>query len=124
MHFESSWETMYTFETAKFRLTWQIRDDDDVDFSFDDTGEVRAKVDSGEWRAFESRIAVYHKQSGWLFGEATLGGSIYENPRNLRDHIGCQGKYGSYFRGMVSEAVAEARRTLANLQNIQLRDTK
>jgi hypothetical protein len=124
MYFEPSWETMYTFETAQFHLTWQIRDHDDVDFSFDETGEVRAKVYSGEWRAFESRIAVYHKQSGMLFGEATLGGSIYENPKDFRDHIGCRGKYGSYFRGMVSEAVAEARKTLASLQNVQLRGTK
>jgi hypothetical protein len=106
-------QTMYKFKTKNFVLEWAIEPDYDCDFSFDETGETAEKVRSGEWECFSSRITVTHKATGAVLGEDWLGGSIYANPEDFRDHVGAQGKYGSYFRDMVSSAVSEARKEWA-----------
>ena len=116
-------ETMWTFETRNFRVVWTITPCYDIDLSWDDTGEAAEKITNGEWDAFDSQIRVYHRPTGLELGAAYLGQSIYANPAEFRDHIGIKAKsrqdgcnYGSYFSGMVREAVAEARATLAQLK--------
>jgi len=107
-------ETMWTFETARFRATWAIEPDDDCDLSFDETGETADNIRSGLWRCFTSRVMI--ELDGQEIGTDYLGGSIYANPEEFRDHIGINVKsrrdgknYGSYFSDMVRQAIAEAR---------------
>lgn len=112
---------MWSFETANLRVVWDITPDEDVDTSFDETGETQAKLDSGEWQAFMSRMRVLHKGTGAELGCEYLGGSIYADPAEFRDHIGARGKYGSYFKDMVGTACEEARESLRKLQTVRVR---
>jgi hypothetical protein len=117
MHYETLWK----FETANFRVEWAITEEPDPDFSFDDSGETADKVASGEWTCFLSRMRVVHVPTGATLGEDFLGNSIYANPAEFRDHIGAQGKYGSYFRDMVRSSVAESRDAMRKMQGIRVR---
>lgn len=105
------WETRWTFNLARFRIEWATTPDYDCDLSFDDTGETREKIESGEWECFTSRMAVFF--DGEMIAADYLGGSIYANPDEFRDHLGRNaGGYGSYFSDMVREAVRDARHVL------------
>lgn len=109
-------KTMWTFETRNFRIEWTIAPDDYVDLSWDETGETAEKLESGEWTAFESELTVTHKETGFVFGSDYLGGSIYADPADFRDHFGMNGKHhGSYFSDMVRGAIADARETIKKL---------
>jgi hypothetical protein len=117
------YETLWTFKTANFVVTWSVAPDDDLDLSFDETGEVKEKLESGEWTAFVSRMRVMHRETGAVLGEEFLGGSIYADPREFRDHIGLhssRNNYGSYFRDMVHAACKEARTAMAKLQDVKV----
>lgn len=114
--------TLWTFETAHLRVSWQIEPDMDLDLSWDDSGEVADKIDSGEYTAFQSRISVTHKDTGAVLGETFLGGSVYADPEDFRDHLGSNaGRWGSYFSDMVREACKQARETLRVMQSIPVR---
>ena len=113
--FDPEWH----FHTKNFLIRWSIAPDYDLDLSWDETGEVRAKLESDEYVAFISKMEVIHKPTGNVIGEDYLHGSIYENPRDFRDHIG--NRHGSYFSDMVRSAVHEARGTIARIQAINLR---
>ena len=105
-------EVMWTFETARFRVEWQVQLCDDLDLSWDDTGETRDNIESGLWCAFDSAVVVYFDDRE--IGADYLGESIYEDPSDFRDHIGMNAKnHGSYFSDLVRNAIAEARKTLA-----------
>lgn len=118
----SEWEIMWTFETANFSVEWAITPDYDLDLSWDEDGEVRAKLESGEYQSFGSRVTVTHKATGEIIGEDSLWGSIYADPREFRDHIGARGRWGSYIRDLVSGACSEARKRVQALHAIQLRE--
>lgn len=108
---------MWKFETAQFRVIWSIEPDDYPDTSWDETGETAENLRSGLWECFTSCVSVIHKPTGIVLSEDYLGGSIYENPKDFRDHFGCRTKgYGSYFSDMVRSAVKDARETLSELQ--------
>lgn len=79
-------ETLWAFSTANFRVEWQVSPCTDLDLSFDDTGETAEKIASGEWLAFDSAVRVFYR--GAEVGCDYLGQSIYEDPRDFRDHIG------------------------------------
>lgn len=112
------WEEMWRFETARLVVKWEITPDYDVDLSWDETGETRDNLESGLWQCFLSRVRV--ALDGRVIGEDYLGGSIYENPSDFRDHIGMNARgHGSYFSGMVREAIREARKTLANAPRVR-----
>lgn len=101
-------ETLWSFQTKNFRVTWSIEPDHDCDISFDETSETRDKLASGEWQCFSSKVAVFY--DGNEIGADWLGGSIYANPADFRDHIGMNSKgHGSYFSDMVRAACREAR---------------
>lgn len=115
---------MWTFKTRNFRVEWSLSPCEDLDLSWDDTGETRENLESGLWEAFDSKITVYFR--GAEIGCAYLGESIYENPSDFRDHIGINMKsrvdgrnYGSYFSDMVREAISEARKTLADMPELR-----
>lgn len=105
-------DRVWAFETANFRVECYFAPDDDVDTSFDETGETQENLASGLWQAFRSEVRVIHKETGLKLGEDHLGGSIYEKPLDfIKEHYGCRPKgFGSYFPDMVREAIAEARR--------------
>ena len=81
-----AWETMWEFSTARFRVSWDIMPDYDTDLSFDESGEVRAKLESGDYQCFQSRMLV--EFDGRAVGVDYLGASIYDDPADFRDHIG------------------------------------
>lgn len=114
------WETMWTFSTPNFSVSWQITECQDLDLSWaEDDGETLRKLQDGIYTAFDSRIVVYC--NGEEVGCDYLGQSIYENPKDFRDHIGSRGKYGSYFTDMVRSAISEARKSVLKLQKIHVR---
>src|SRR5215510_10725171 len=94
---------MWKFETANFRVVATIEPDNDLDLSWDNSGEVREKLASGFYEAFATSVRVYMR--GALIGEDHLGGSIYERPADFfREHFGLAARsredgknYGSYF---------------------------
>jgi hypothetical protein len=108
---------MWGFKTDRFTVRWDIWPDDNVDTSFDETGETQRNIDSGKWQAFTSRVSVF--LDGVEIAADYLGESIYENPADFRDHIGSQGKHGSYFTDMVRTAIADARTYLEGVPTMR-----
>jgi hypothetical protein len=113
--------TLWTFKTKNFAVIVDADyDEDTLDLSWDETGEVAEKIDSGEWAAYTFRARVLDRNTGAELGVDFLGASIYADPQDFRDHIGLAIKsradgrqYGSYFMDMVATAIEEARVTYA-----------
>lgn len=103
---------MWEFNTRNFSVRWYITECIDPDLSWDEGGYFKKSLEQGDSIAFNSEIAVFYK--GRKIGADYLGESIYENPKEFRDHIGMKGKrYGSYFSDMVRNAINQARETLS-----------
>jgi len=118
---------IWQFETAQFRVTVHTLPCDDLDLSWDEDGEVRAKLGTGEFEAFDVHATCIHLPSG-VHGDSYLGGCIYADPREFRDNVGMRVKsrrdgcyYGSYFSDLVHECIADCRRSVAAVQNIRIR---
>ncbi len=112
------WETMWCFHTRNFSISWQIAPEEFYQYDGDDeNGEIQRKINNGEYYAFMSRVVVL--LNGTEVGADYLGGSVYATPSEFRDHIGSQGKYGSYFTDMVRQAISEARKTLGNVPKLR-----
>jgi len=114
---------IWQFNTKNFiaRMSCDY-DQDTVDLSWDDTGEVAEKLASGEWACYTFHAEILERATGNTIGEAYLGGSLYANPEDFRDHVGAKGRHGSYFTDMISEAISEARKTYAT-ERPRLRET-
>lgn len=115
---------IYTFNTKHFVVRMSCDYDEDWDASFDETGETARKINTGEWSAYVFHAEVIHHDTGAVLGEDYLGNSIYADPREFRDHIGARGRWGSYFRSMISQACTEARRNLKSMQLVPVRQQK
>ena len=115
--------TMWTFETANFRIVATIEPSIDLDLSWDEDGGTARGLHDGSLEAFDTKVAVYHKGTGQELGADYLGESIYKEPRDFfTEHYGCKSKgYGSYFPDMVREAIREARATLRKMKEIRVR---
>ncbi len=87
-----------TFKTKNFIIAITAEVDDDLDYSWDETGEVEAKVASGKWLSFAARASVWFR--GVRIGEDWLFGCIYEREQDLDR---------GYQRDLVREAIREAR---------------
>ena len=122
-------DTIYTFETKNFRIIVDALDEPDPDLSFDDTGEVREKLESGEYIAFCARARVIEKNTGTELASDYLGDCIYESPAAFMNHRGIkeysrkisekEGREivcGSYFSDMVRNVCAEARKAHAQMR--------
>jgi hypothetical protein len=126
---------MYRFKTRNFVVRAYIESDIHVDASFDETGETRAKLDSGEYEAFETTVEVL-TATGIKLAESSLWGSIYARPadffqehrnpnpmeRNcslMRAARGDNVAICSYFPEMVREAIGEARKAIANMPKVK-----
>lgn len=110
-------ETMWAFKTRNFEVLWEIEPDEDCDLSFDETGDIAAKIASGELICFLSKVSVLY--NGVEIASDYLGANIYDNPHDFRDHFGAGGKYGSYFSDMVRNAVEEARKHFLSQPHIR-----
>lgn len=123
-------ETVWEFSTARFQITLKIERDYCYRYDGDDEdGETQAKLDSGEYIAFDSSVVVYC--DGREVGRDFLGGSVYEaddyskfwtehrgpDPmnRNCTLYRAVRGEncvICHYFPDMVREAISAARKTL------------
>ena len=123
-----------TFETANFKIVVDAEEEFDLDLSWDETGEVAEKLDSGEYIAFCAHAYVLGPNDETLANDY-LGNCIYEFLGAFMDHKECgaqnreyerqgvAGRCGSYFSDMVSrviegarQAIAERRETYNNLK--------
>lgn len=116
--------TLWTRHTARFTVALTCDWDCDTDLSWDDTGEVRKKIENGELGQYAFAVTVTDRATGRDIGDAYLGGSIYADPRDFIDHRACgrqnreyiargeAGRCGSYFTDMVRAAIGEAREAL------------
>lgn len=124
--------TIREFKTAQFRVVVDALEDYDMDLSFDETGEVREKLESGEFIGFCARVRVLHDTLGEVSSDY-LGSCIYSSLEEFEDHRECgketrrlreQGSSaicGSYFSDMIREAVSSARKAIQGAQNIYVR---
>lgn len=129
-------ERMWSFETRNFLVVASIEPSAHVDCSFDETGETAAKIDSGEWCAFDTFVTVYCR--GQVVGQDVLCESIYADPREFftahrdadpmnRNCTIMRAKNGDnvsichYFPGMVVDAVRQARDNVWQLGRIKVR---
>lgn len=114
----------WQFRTRRFRVVLEIAQDCGYRYDGDDpAGEVQAKLDSGEYIAFDSKVAVY--LDGEEIAADYLGGSVYgadevaefytahrtSSPeyRNTLAQKAAGRVIGHYFPDMVRTAIAEAR---------------
>ena len=121
------------FKTHDFSVIVEALPDDYLDLSWDETGEVREQLESGELEAFCVRARVVHKRLGELAVDY-LGGCIYASPAEFEDHRRCAAQTrklhaegssavcGSYFADMVRTVCTEARAALHTAQSIHVRN--
>ena len=120
-------DTVWTFQTARYRVELQIMPEDtDPADSFDFQEDIDA-VRNGEVDWFAARVVVF--KDGYEIGSDSLGANAYKNVREfytehrdpdpmnrncsiMRASRGQNVSIGHYFPSMVSEAIKEARRTL------------
>jgi hypothetical protein len=119
--------TIRTFRTANFRVIVDALEDYDADLSWDDTGEVLAKLQSGEFICFTVRARVIHDELGEVASDY-LGGCIYSSIDEFQDHRECGAQTrklraegsdaicGSYFADMIGEVCRAARKRLATMR--------
>ena len=122
-------ETVWTFKTARFKVELILSPCYHLDLSWDDSGEVIAKVESGEYIPFDSEVRV--SLDGRTLASDYLSESIYDDvskfwtahrdrdPMNrnctyMRVTKGYDAVIGHYFPDMVREAIQEARVALSN----------
>ena len=114
----TKWNNIRTWETTNFRVTLDWQREEYPDLSWDDSGEVIANLQSGEWGNYTFRVLV--TCDGREIGSDYLGNSIYADPEQFYlEHIGIAAKsradgqnYGCYFTDMLTGAINEARKTL------------
>ena len=134
-------ETVWTFKTARFTVALELEEIHGYQYDGDDEdGETQAKLDSGEYVAFDSAVIV--ELDGREIGADYLGSSVYaaddvaafwtahRDPdamnRNcsvyrdaMRAKTGHECIICHYFPDMVCSAIAEARRNLADVPRMR-----
>lgn len=123
--------TMREFNTRNFKIVCDAVEEDDLDLSFDETGEVKHDLEIGRLISFVARVRVFYH--GTEVGTDYLGGCIYRSLDDFMDHRECgrqnteyesKGEHtrcGSYFHQMINDACAEARKHLAEYKNLRVR---
>ena len=80
----------------------------DWDFeSEEDRAETMRKIDDGTWDYFIARVTA--SKHGIVLGTDYLGGCCYDSVSQFVED-------GDYYKGMVQEAIEEARETLEKLK--------
>lgn len=118
------YEKIWEFKTARFSVSFEAGPEYDLDLSWDETGEIREGLESGRYVAFMAKVAVY--LDGLEIAQDYLGGCIYENAEQFRDHLGIRPAsrkagaiIGSYFSDMVRQAIKEAREFMASAPQLR-----
>ena len=106
---------VWQFKTKNFTVSLRIEEDPGYRYDGEDeSGETQAKLDSGEFIAFDSKVCVYYR--GALVGSDSLGGSVYERGAESEfwtEHRRPHGpNVGFYFLDMIRGAISDARRVL------------
>lgn len=130
-------ETVWMFETARFRVTLAIEDSPDLYDGDDKGGKIQRKIDSGEYRMFDSIVRVVDKETGAKLGADSLGASVYasrsvdefwtahwDSPARYRNTLRQKARKRvicHYFPDMVRTACREARKALRELQTVKVR---
>lgn len=130
-------ETVWTFKTARFAVTLALDYQHGYEYDGDDeNGETQAKLDSGEYVAFDSCVTV--KLDGDVIGRDWLGSSVYaadevsefwtahrlERDPAYRNTLANKARkvcICHYFPDMVRQAIAEARKALHARQALYVR---
>lgn len=129
---------VWKFETRAFAVECYFTPDQDVDVSFDETGETAANLASGLWSSFGTEVVVVHKVTGIELGYSSLWGSIYGEPLDfLSDHRspdplnrnsaamravnGDSAVVCHYFPELIRQAVREARKKRRDILTPSLR---
>lgn len=121
--------TIREFRTANFRVIVDAVEDDSPDLSWDEDGDLRAKIEAGEYLLFCARARVLHDELGELASDY-LGGCIYESLGAFQDHRECGAQtrklkaetgrdvcVGSYFAQMVRDVCEQGRARLIELRD-------
>lgn len=135
-----SW-TAWKFETARFCVKLLVTEDYGYQYDGDDPeGETQAKLDSGEYVAFDSDVVVY--VDGQCVANDSLCGSVYDantvaefwtahrdsDPMNrncsiyrdaMRAETGHESAICHYFPDMVRIAIGEARKHLCSVPKLR-----
>lgn len=105
-----NWETVWTFDTANYRVGLQVTPEVEDPGDFFDDPQIIQEIRDGRWEWFTARVVVTDKE-GTLLGTDYLGACSYESPLAFRED-------GGYFPDMVRTATAEARSNVrVRLQN-------
>lgn len=91
--------TIREFETENFRIIVDALPEDDLDLSYDETGEVARKLESGLLVAFVARARVILKETDEELAADYLGGCVYEDLDAFQDHREC----AAYTRKLVRQ---------------------
>lgn len=125
-------ESVWTFKTRRFTVRLTIEPDYGYRYDGDDPeGETQAKLNSGEYIAFDSAVTV--EFDGIKIAADHLGGSVYDarkvkefwtahrdhdhNNRNCSMHM--DRVIGHYFPEMVRIAIEAARKHFANMPRLR-----
>jgi len=73
--------TLWSFNTARFHVVCTAEEEWGVDLSWDETGEVAEKLNSGEYTVFCAKVAVY--LDGREVAADYLGQCIYSDPADF-----------------------------------------
>lgn len=123
--------TVWTFKAGRFVVSLELTRDYGYKYDGEDEdGETQAALDCGDFVAFDSAVIV--ELDGEEIGADYLGGSVYSrdgvedfyighrdiDPMNrncsiMRAAHGGNRSIGHYFPDMVSQAIGQARRTIA-----------
>ena len=124
------YETIRSFETARFAVIVDATHDDDADMSYmepDELSEFYAK--GGESYLVRVRVML----DGNEIASDYLGGCDYYDIQDFQDHRECgrtnrefaargeRVRCGSYFSDMIRSAIAEARETLRSREPVRVR---
>lgn len=122
---------VWSFRTPRFVVALSLEYERGYQYDGEDPdGETQAKLDSGEYVAFDSVVSVALDgtiiSQDWLSGSVYSDGSEREFWQGHRDpnpaHRNCAAnecRVGHYFPGMVREAIKEARRVLASAPRLR-----
>lgn len=126
-------KTLWEFNTARFAVRCTAEEEWDCDLSWDDTGETAEKINSGEWCIFCAKVAVlldgreiaadYISQCIYADPSEFVTAHRDPDPLNRNCTIGKAARDGAfichYFPDMVSIAIGEARKALANVPTLR-----
>lgn len=126
-------ELIREFKTSNYIVRVSAEEEFDVDLSWDDDGSTHKGLNNGSLIVFCAHVEVIHRPTGARLGEDYLGNCIYKSLNDFMDHRACgkqnrkwakqgkEGRCGSYFAGMIHQAISEARKNYQKTRAGQLR---